>query len=36
MEFGKKGNAIVKKEMVGFFSKTEIVSKVTRLGSEMS
>jgi prenylcysteine oxidase/farnesylcysteine lyase len=36
MEFGKKGNAVVKKEEVGFFDGKEIVSKVTRPVSEMS
>lgn len=36
MEFGKKGNAVVKKEEVGFFDGKEIVSRVTRPRSEIS
>jgi len=36
MEFGKKGNAVVKKGEVGFFDGKEIVSRVTRPRSEMS
>jgi hypothetical protein len=36
MEFGKNGNAVVKKEEVGFFDRNKIVSRVTRPGSEMS